>query len=144
MINRISNVSDPALFRRLIGNAEGIKKGVDNLRNIGLTQKDILLSTIAQHSQSGDMEFIQAAKRMYDKLYSGASFSEAVAEVKHLLPNSAAIKQTSLGTAVMAEGWSKPVVFPKDTKFLGWIDLEDNNIYLDFIANILSLAMKIT
>ena len=124
MINSITTTAEKALFDRLQGKAPELKRGVENLKNIGLTQKDILLRTIAQHSQTGNIEFIEASKRMYDKLLSGANFSEAVAEVKPFLPNNAAIKQTSLGTAVMAEGWSKPVVFPKaeNFKFLGWAD----------------------
>ena len=124
MIGPISRTTETALFDRLQGKAPEIKQGLEHLRNIGLEQKDLLLSKIATHSQSGNVEFIEASKRMYDKLLSGASFSEAVAEVKPFLPNDAAIKQTSLGTAVMAEGWSKPVVFPavENFKFLGWAD----------------------
>ena len=124
MIGPISRTTETALFDRLQGKAPEIEQGLKHLRNIGLEQKDLLLSKIAEHSQSGNYEFIEASKRMYDKLLSGASFSEAVAEVKPFLPNDAAIKQTSLGTAVMAEGWSKPVVFPavENFKFLGWAD----------------------
>ena len=124
MINPISRTAETALFDRLQGKAPEIKKEIENLKNIGLTQKDILLKTIAQQTKDGNVEFIEASKRMYDKLFSGASFSEAVAEVKPFLPNAAAVKETSLGTAVMAEGWAKPVVFPKaeNFKFLGWAD----------------------
>ena len=124
MLNPISKKVDPQLFNKLQNKAPEIKQGLENIKNIGLTQKDILFSTIAKHSQSGNLEFMEASKRMYDKLLSGGNFSEAVAEVKPFLPNSAAIKETSLGTAVMAEGWSKPIVFPKaeNFKLLGWAD----------------------
>ena len=124
MINPITKTAEIALFDRLQGKAPELKIGVENLKHIGLEQKDLLLRTIAQNSKSGNAEFIEASKRMYDKLLSGVNFSDAVAEVKPFLPNTAAIKETSLGTAVMAEGWSKPVVFPKaeSFKFLGWAD----------------------
>lgn len=124
MISPIARTQEVDLFNHLVRNTQAIKEGVQNLRNIGITQKDILLRTIAKQSQTGNKEFIEASGRMYDKLLSGANFSEAVAEVKAFLPNTAAIKETSLGTAVMAEGWSKPVVFPKAEtfKFLGWAD----------------------
>ena len=124
MISPIGRNQEVKLFNHLTGNAKAIREGVQNLQNIGLTQKDILLRTIAKHSKTGNMEFIEASGRMYDKLLSGVNFSEAVGEVKSFLPNTAAIKETSLGTAVMAEGWSKPVVSPKAEtfKFLGWAD----------------------
>lgn len=124
MINPIVRVQEPKLFNRLVGNTQEIDERAKSLKGISIDQKDILLRTIAEHTKTGNEEFIEASKRMYDKLLSGASFSEAVAEVKPFLPNTAAIKETSLGTAIMAEGWSKPVVFPKekDFKLLGWAD----------------------
>lgn len=124
MINPISKTAETSLFNRLQNKAPEIQKGIENLKNIGLTQKDILLRTIAEETSNGNAEFIEASRRMYDKLYSGAAFSDAVAEVKPFLQNEAAIKDTSLGIAVMAKGWSKPVVFPKNDnfKFLGWAD----------------------
>lgn len=124
MISPIARTQEVDLFNHLVRNTQAIREGVQNLKNIGITQKDILLRTIAKQSQAGNKEFIEASGRMYDKLLSGANFSEAVAEVKAFLPNTAAIKESSLGTAVMAEGWSKPVVFPKAEtfKFLGWAD----------------------
>lgn len=83
------------MFNHLVGNTQAIREGVQNLKNIGVTQKDILLRTIAKHSQTGNAEFMEASGRMYDTLLSGANFSEAVAEVKSFLPNTAAIKETS-------------------------------------------------
>ena len=123
-MNPITTTPEVKLFNHLNKKAPIIREEVQHLKNIALTQKDILLRTIAQHSKDGNVEFIEASRRMYDKLLLGANFSDAVAEVKPFLPNSAAIKETSLGTAVMAEGWSKPVVFPKAEtfKFLGWAD----------------------
>ena len=137
MISPITKNAEVELFNHLTRNAQTIREGVKNLTNIGLTQKDILLKTIAKHSRLGNVEFMEASGRMYDKLLSGANFSDAVAEVKPFLPNSAAIKETSLGTAVMAEGWSKPIVFPKEGafKFLGWADrpqeITTNDLWMD-------------
>ena len=124
MVSPIVNTQEITLFNYLTRNAQAMKEGIQNLNNIGLTQKDVLLKTMAKYSQTKNVEFIEASKRMYDKLLSGASFSEAIAEVKSFLPNDAAIKETSLGTAVMAEDWSKPIVFPNTEtfKFVGWAD----------------------
>lgn len=124
MISPIARTQEVNLFNHLTGNAQAIREGIQNLKNIGLTQTEILLRTIAEQTINGNAEFLEASKRMYDKLYSGSSFSEAVAEVKPFLENEAAVKNTSLGTAVMAKGWSKPVVFPEAEtfKFLGWAD----------------------
>ncbi|MBR5303792.1 MAG: hypothetical protein IKU37_03090 [Candidatus Gastranaerophilales bacterium] len=71
-----------------------------------------------------DSDFVDAFGRMIEKISDGVPFSEASVELKSILPHSAAIKQTSLGTAVMAEGWKKPIVFPSkgSFKFAGWID----------------------
>ena len=124
MINPITRVPDAVLFDRLQGRVPELNERIENLNNIGLSQKDILKRTIIQNMKTGDEEFLDACKRMYDKLLCGASFSDAVEEVKQFLPNDAAIKQISLGTAVMAEGWSKPVIFPnkENFKFVGWAD----------------------
>ncbi|MBR6126560.1 hypothetical protein IKQ21_02645 [bacterium] len=128
MINPIARTQEVNLFNHLTGNAQAIRNNIQNLKNIGITQAEILLRTIAEQTRNGNTEFIEASKRMYDKLYSGLSFSEAVAEVKPFLENEAAIKITPLGIAVMAKGWSKPVVFPKaeNFKFLGWADIPAN------------------
>lgn len=124
MVSAITLKNEANLFNKLQKNAPQIQDAINNMRNVGLTQKDILLLTIADQTKNGNTRFIEASRKMYDKIMSGASFSEAVAEVKPFIPNNAAIKQTTLGTAVMAEGWSKPVVFPKaeNFKFLGWAD----------------------
>ena len=90
-MNPITTTPEVKLFNHLNKKAPIIREEVQHLKNIALTQKDILLRTIAQHSKDGNVEFIEASRRMYDKLLLGANFSDAVAEVKPFLPNSAAI-----------------------------------------------------
>ena len=95
MINPITRIAETTLFDRLQCRASDLRKGVESIKNVGLEQKDLLLRTIAKQTKDGNAEFIEASKKMYEKLLSGASFSEAVSEVKPFLPNSAAIKETS-------------------------------------------------
>lgn len=114
---------EPALFNRLINNASNAKKEIANIRNIGLTQKNVLLETIARNNDFSNPEFTKAVDEMFIEMAKG-NFSKGVDIIKKFIPNQAAIKQTKMGTAVMAEGWSKPVVFPnvEGFKMLEWAD----------------------
>ena len=123
LIKPISMAADPNLFNKITSKAPEIRKGIQNLKNIGFTQKDILLKTIAKNAGDKRPEFQEALGTMFDKMMKG-KFSEAIEGIKPFLPNTAAMKETSLGTAVMAEGWAKPIVFPNKGafKWLGWAD----------------------
>ena len=41
---------EPALFNRLNNNVSRARKEIANIRNIGLTQKNVLLETIARNN----------------------------------------------------------------------------------------------
>lgn len=117
---------EPILFNKLINNASRTKREITNMKNIGLTQKEILLETIARNNNLSNPEFSNALNEMFIEMANG-NFSKGVEIIKKFIPNQAAIKQTKLGTAVMAEGWEKPIVFPqtKDFKMLEWADKPD-------------------
>lgn len=119
----ISVGSDSRLFEQISNNAPQMSKEIRTLKNIGLTQKDVLIRTIAQNIDPKNPKLIEAFDEMFKKLMQG-KFAEAMEGIKPFLPNTAAMKETSLGTAVMAEGWSKPVVFPNKGafKWIGWAD----------------------
>ena len=53
MISPIAKTQEGELFNYLVRNTQSIREGVQNLKNIGITQKDILLRTIAKQSQAG-------------------------------------------------------------------------------------------
>lgn len=118
---KINQSFEPKLFNQLVKGSKSTQEKVSNLRNIGTNQKDILLETIANNINDKDPNITKALAGMIDNLANG-KVAEAFDGVRGLLPKNAAIKDTSLGTAVMADNWAKPVVFPKETKMLGWID----------------------
>ena len=78
MINSIARTPETALFNHLTNNSQIIREGIQNLRNIGLTQRDIVLRTIAMHSKSGNKEFIEASGRIN-------SFHKKLALLKNLV-----------------------------------------------------------
>ncbi len=119
----INVASESDLFNKISGKAPEMSQQIRTLKNIGLTQKDVLIRTIAQNIDPKNPKLTEAFSEMFNKLMQG-KFAEAVEGIKPFLPNTAAMKETSLGTAVMAEGWSKPVVFPNKGafKWVGWAD----------------------
>lgn len=114
---------DANLFANLVKKSPDVSASVERLRNMGLTQKDILIKTISENIDSQNPQISTAIKGMLDKLMAGDS-AGAFDMVRGILPKNAAIKETSLGTAVMADNWRLPVVFPKTEGFrmLGWAD----------------------
>lgn len=87
------------------------------------TQKEILLETIARNNNISNQDFSKALDEMFIEMAKG-NFAKGIEIIKKFTPNQAAIIDTKLGTAVMAEGWSKPIVFPKEKgfKMLDWAD----------------------
>lgn len=118
---KINSAFEPKLFNQLVQGSKATSERVTNLRNIGTEQKDILLETIAKNINESNPEVTSALSNMLDKLAEG-KVAEAFDGIRGLLPKNAAIKETSLGTSVMADNWAKPVIFPKDSKMLGWVD----------------------
>ena len=114
---------EPVLFDRLVNNASKITKKIAKMKNIGFSQRNILAETISRNNNLSNPEFSKALDEMFAEMANG-NFAKGVEIIKKYIPNQAAIKQTKLGTAVMAEGWSKPIVFPKAKgfKMLEWAD----------------------
>lgn len=114
---------DSTLFANLVKKSPDVSASVERLKNMGLTQKDILIKTISENIDSQNPQISTGIKGMLDKLMAGDT-AGAFDMVRGILPKNAAIKETSLGTAVMADNWRLPVVFPKAEgfKMLGWAD----------------------
>jgi hypothetical protein len=120
----ISIITEPKLFNQLTQKFHVNNKEIQNLKNIGLEQKDILIRTIAENMDTKRPELVEAFTKML-KLLSEGKFQEAVQDIKVLLPNDAAMKQIKgQGIGIMARGWEKPVIFPQKGafKWLGWAD----------------------
>ena len=123
MIKPLSIAEDARLFTQLVGGQKKASQEIQNLRNLGLEQKDLLIRTIAQNTDPSNPELVEAFSAML-KLLTEGKFSEAIQGIKEFLPNEAAMKEFRDGFAVMAKGWENPIVFPKKGafKWLGWAD----------------------
>ena len=123
MVSPINLSQERSLFNRLTNTQQTRTIDMSQLREVGRTQKDIFIKAIVENSNSKEPEVQKALDDMMIGIMNG-DFRSAVEGMKKILPNDASMKQTSLGTAIMAKGWSKPIVFPneKSFKWLGWAD----------------------
>ncbi len=111
-------------FNQINDNAESIKAEVDNLKGIGLSQKDLFLAAMVRDLDFTNPDIINAYNAVRSKLKQGVPYNQAIIDLKNFIPNKAVAKNTSLGLAIMAEGWDKPVIFPQKDgfKWVGWAD----------------------
>ncbi len=123
MIRPLSIAQDTRLFTQLVGGQKKASQEIQNLRNLGLEQKDLIIRTIAQNTDPSNPELVEAFSTML-KLLTEGKFSEAIHGIKEFLPNEAAMKEFSEGFGVMAKGWERPIFFPKkgNFKWLGFAD----------------------
>lgn len=122
MIKPIMTSAEPKLFRKLTTNSKAVLSRFENIQNIGLDQKDILIRTLADNIETRP-EVIESFKSALELLSQG-NFRKAVDGLKELLPNDAAMRELPEGIAIMAKGWEKPIIFPQKGafKWLGWAD----------------------
>ena len=123
MVKGITMIYEPNTFRNIVKTGECLSRRAENLRNMPITQKNILMRSMSEDLDPAKPEITEAYKKALTMIEDG-KLDEGLEIIKPFKPNEAAISQTSLGTAVMAKGWSKPVIFPKegDFKFVGWVD----------------------
>ncbi len=123
MIKPINLTSEPILFNNLTHNSPKICQEIQNIKNIGLSQKNILIKTLAENMDTSRPEVMEAFKTALELLSQG-KFQKAIEGLKELLPNEAAMKEFHNSFAIMAKGWEKPILFPKVSgfKWLGWAD----------------------
>ena len=114
--------TEPVLFNKLITRTTQTN-GIKNMKNIGLDQKDSIIELISRNNNISNPEFAKAIDDMFIEMANG-NFAEGISKIKKFMPNQAALKETKLGLALMAEGWSKPVIFPNVNgfKMLEWAD----------------------
>jgi len=123
MIKLTTITPEVRLFDTLVSGQKTATEQIRNLKSLPLEQKDILIRTMAQNCDPSNPELTEGFGKMMGLLMEG-KLTEAFGVIKKLLPNEAAMKETSLGTAIMAKGWEKPVIFPHtgNFKWLGWAD----------------------
>lgn len=123
MVKGLSSVFEPKTFKNIVKTGESLSKKTENLKNVPITQKNILMRSMSEDLDPTKPEITEAYKTALNMIEDG-KLEEGLAFIKPFKPNEAAISETSLGTAVMAKGWSKPVIFPKEGefKFVGWAD----------------------
>ena len=123
MVKGLSLLAEPNTFKNIVRTGETLSRKTENLKNIPITQKNILMRSMSEDLDPTKPEITEAYKTALNMIEDG-KLEEGLAFIKPFKPNEAAISETSLGTAVMAKGWSKPVIFPKEGefKFVGWAD----------------------
>ena len=120
MINSSLSINpEPHLFSKLTKN----KTAETPANNVAIDQRKLFIKSLSENLSNENPQLQIALTDITSKMLQG-DIQGAMDILKPLLPNEAAIKETSIGTAVMAKGWEKPVVFPKEStfKWLGWAD----------------------
>ena len=126
MVKGISVVSEPNTFRNIVKTGQSVAKKFENIQGLPITQKNILMRSMSEDLDPTKPEITEAYSKALDLMGQGR-VDEGLEFIKPFKPNEAAVSETSLGIAVMAKGWSKPVIFPKEGefKFVGWADRPD-------------------
>lgn len=124
MVKSLSMASDARLFNNFTTNAPQIKQQLQNIEQLGLSQIERLLYDISTKVDLSNPANIKIIQTVMEELKSGKRLNEIPLIKELFTTNSAAIKEVPEGIAVMAEGWDKPVIFPKKDgfKWLGWAD----------------------
>lgn len=124
MVKSLNMATEARLFNNFTTNASQIKAQLNNLEHLGLSQVERLVYDISTKIDTSNPANLKMLQAVMGELKSGKRLNE-IPMIKELFAtNSAAIKEVPEGIAVMAEGWEKPVVFPKANgfKWLGWAD----------------------
>ncbi len=125
MISGVNTKLDTKNFDRILKHSEQLKEHVDFIGGMGLDQKTKLQEFFsrAQMKTMADLAKFQNAQTLMRK-NNPEDYWQGVKILNTLIPEQASAINTSKGVAIMAEGWDKPIVFPKDKgfKWLGWAD----------------------
>ena len=111
-------------FAEIKNNAEEIKKEIENIENLPLSQQELLLTTFTRDLDFSNPAVLKAYNKYRSDIKNGVPYKESIIDLKNFIPNKAVTKQTSLGLAVIAEGWDKPIIFPQvdGFKWIGFVD----------------------
>ncbi len=119
MINSSLSVkAEPTLYSQLVR-----KQNPNSKTTIPLDENKVFAQNLTEALANPNEEIKAALSDITARMLNG-DMQGAIDILKPLIPNDAAIKDTSLGVAIMAKGWEKPIVFPKESafKWLGWAD----------------------
>ena len=125
MISGVSSGTDTKNFDRILRNSQQLKEHIDFIEGMGLDQKTKLQEFFsrAEMKTPSDLAKFQRAQALMKKNTS-EDYWQGIKILNTMIPEQASAMNTSKGLAIMAEGWDKPIVFPKDKgfKWLGWAD----------------------
>ena len=124
MVKSLNMATEARLFNNMTSNASQIKAQLKNIEHLGLSQIERLMYDISTKIDTSNPASMKMLQVVMNELSAGKRLNE-IPMIKDLFAtNSAVIKEVPEGIAVMAEGWDRPVVFPKDGgfKWLGWAD----------------------
>ncbi len=124
MVKSLNMTTETRLFNNFNQKAPQIKDQLKNIEHLGLSQIERLMYDISTKIDTSNPANLKMLQAVMNELKTGKRLND-IPMIKELFAtNSAAIKEVPEGIAVMAEGWDKPVVFPKEGgfKWLGWAD----------------------
>lgn len=123
MVKGLTVIAEPKTFMTLTKKGPSLVEQFKAVEEMPLTQKNMIIRGLSGDIDLSKPEVIEAYKKAMELVTQG-KWQEGINSLKQFLPNRAATKDTSLGVAVMAEGWEKPVIFPKKEgfKWIGWAD----------------------
>ena len=124
MVKSLNMTTETRLFNNFNQKAPQIKEQLKNIEHLGLSQIERLMYDISTKIDTSNPANLKMLQAVMNELKTGKRLND-IPMIKELFAtNSAAIKEVPEGIAVMAEGWDKPVVFPKEGgfKWLGWAD----------------------
>ena len=115
---------EPKEYDRIKNNAAEIKQKREYINSTGLDKRDLVLASIITDLDFSNPSVAQAWNKARSELTQGLPVKQTIINLKKLIPSKAAYKETPLGPSIMAEGWDKPIIFPKDGGFtwVGWAD----------------------
>ncbi len=125
MISGISSSLDSKNFDRIVRNAQELKEHISFIEGMGIDQRTKLQEFFSRADMNtpADLAKFQRAQALMRK-NTPEDYWNGVKILNEMIPEQASAIKTSKGIAIMAEGWDKPIVFPKDKgfKWLGWAD----------------------
>ena len=124
MVKSLNLATETRLFNNFTQNASQIKTQLKNIEHLGLSQVERLIYDISTKMDTSNPANLKLLQSVMEQLKAGKRLNEIPMIKKLFTTNSAAIKEVPEGFAIMAEGWDKPVVFPREGgfKWLGWAD----------------------
>lgn len=125
MLTGITTKTNTHNFKRIIGNSTQLKQYFKKLENMGIDQQIAIANFVsrAELKSSQDFKIIKKAQKLMRR-GSIEQYWRGIRILNRLVPEQASAIRTEKGLVIMAEGWDKPILFPKEKgfKWIGWTE----------------------